>query len=86
MSSSDKKPCLPLPPADRSFDVKEDLTEAQQGMLQALLDHFSKGDYSLARTENGALIEEEKFWLVRFCGIVKGGNGVKRGFSLESAC
>ena len=41
------------------------LTDAQQKLYDELLKHFSGADYALPDVEDGALTEEEKFWLVR---------------------
>ena len=42
------------------------LTDAQQKLYDEVLKHFERPDYVLPEVENGALTEEEKFWLVRF--------------------
>jgi hypothetical protein len=52
------------PPAGPPTPPAEDLSEQQQGMLQAVLAHFTAEGYVLPGIENGALKEEEKFWLV----------------------
>ena len=43
-------------------------TDVQQKMYDEVLQHFEKADYTIPDEENGALTEEEKFWLVRFGG------------------
>jgi hypothetical protein len=64
--SDDQKAYIPLPPPERSIEVKEDLKESQQGMLKALLEHFGKVDYKLPKAaSDGELLDQEKFWLVR---------------------
>jgi hypothetical protein len=63
--AEDKKQYLPLPPPDKTFPVKEELTESQQGTYKAVLEHFSKDGYKLPQVESGELLEQEKFWLVR---------------------
>lgn len=44
----------------------QDLTAAQQKAVDEVLAHFSKEDYQLPLKEvgDGALTDEEKFWLV----------------------
>ena len=50
----------------------QDLTPAQQKLVDEVLAHFSQPDYRLpAKDEkDGALKEEEKFWLVRCLSVV----------------
>lgn len=57
------------PPAAPTMPPAEDLTEKQEGMLQAVLSHYSADDYVLPGVENGTLTEEEKFWLVRLLPV-----------------
>ncbi|KAL1940230.1 hypothetical protein VTO73DRAFT_9182 [Trametes versicolor] len=52
------------------------LTDAQQKLYDEVLKHFEKDDYVLPGAENGALTEQEKFWLsceclLRFLRAVK---------------
>ncbi|RDX57013.1 CRAL/TRIO domain-containing protein [Lentinus brumalis] len=52
------------------------LTESQQKLYDEVLEHFTKEGYELPEVENGALTEEEKFWLsceclLRFIRAVK---------------
>ena len=55
-------PHIPIDPAVPPPNLK--LTDVQQKMYDEVLAHFSKQDYVLPDEENGALMEEEKFWLV----------------------
>ncbi len=58
------------PPPDIQFDPAVlpptlKLTDAQQKLYDEALKHLDSEDYVLPDVEDGALTEEEKFWLVR---------------------
>ncbi|OJT15007.1 CRAL-TRIO domain-containing protein C23B6.04c [Trametes pubescens] len=55
-------PHIPVDPA--VLPPQLTLTEAQQKLYDEVLKHFEKDDYVLPGVENGALTEQEKFWLV----------------------
>ena len=60
----------PLPPPEIPFDPvvlppNLRLTDSQQKLYDDVLKHFSNEEYVLPDVENGALTEDEKFWLVR---------------------
>ena len=59
-------------PPDISFDPATpppvlQLTDAQQKIYDDVLKHFDREDYVLPDTKDGALTEEEKFWLSWEC-------------------
>lgn len=56
-------PHIPVDPAVLPPQLQ--LTDAQQKLYDDVLKHFDRDDYVLPGVENGALAEEEKFWLVR---------------------
>ena len=63
----------PLPPPEIPFDPAVlppnlQLTDSQQKLYDDVLKHFSNEAYALPDVENGALTEDEKFWLVRPSG------------------
>ena len=41
------------------------LTDAQKTLYTDTLSHFQASDYKLPGVENGELLDEERFWLVR---------------------
>lgn len=43
------------------------LTEAERGMYDELLAHFTADGYALPNIEKGDLMDQEKFWLSREC-------------------
>lgn len=55
-------PHIPVDPA--VLPPQLTLTDAQQKLYDEVLKHFEKDDYVLPGVENGALTEQEKFWLV----------------------
>ncbi|KAI9061138.1 CRAL/TRIO domain-containing protein [Trametes sanguinea] len=67
-------PHIPVDPAVLPPQLK--LTGTQQAIYDEVLGHFAKDGYALPGVENGALTEEEKFWLsceciLRFIRAVK---------------
>ena len=56
-------PEIPFDPAVPPPLLK--LTDAQQKLYDEVLSHFDKEDFVLPGVEDGALTEEERFWLVR---------------------
>ncbi|KAI8982724.1 CRAL/TRIO domain-containing protein [Trametes punicea] len=58
-------PHIPVDPAAPPPQLK--LTDAQQGLYDAVLSHFDREDYTIPEVENGALTEEEKSWLSCEC-------------------
>ncbi|KAI0351705.1 CRAL/TRIO domain-containing protein [Trametes cingulata] len=58
-------PHIPVDPAVLPPQLK--LTETQQALYDEVLKHFIRDDYVLPGAENGALTEEEKFWLSAEC-------------------
>lgn len=55
-------PHIPVDPA--VLPPQLTLTDAQQKLYDEVLQHFEKDNYVLPGVENGALTEQEKFWLV----------------------
>ena len=55
-------PDIPLDPAVLPPSLK--LTDAHQKLYDEVLKHFDREEYVLPDVEDGALTEEEKFWLV----------------------
>jgi hypothetical protein len=55
------------PVALYSEDPRAHLTDREQLMYDAVLQHFSKDDYLIPGLENGALTEAEKFFLSYEC-------------------
>src|SRR6266702_6322682 len=53
----------PSPPNEKPAPAE--LTAAQAEMHKKVLEHFRNEAYIIPGIENGALLEEEKFWLVR---------------------
>ena len=56
-------PDIPFDPAVLPPSLK--LTDTQQKLYDEVLKHFDAEEYVLPGFEDGALTEEEKFWLVR---------------------
>jgi hypothetical protein len=52
-----------LPPGNAK-EPEENLSEFQQNAATSILAHFSRDEYSLTDGGEGALTEEERFWLV----------------------
>ena len=60
------QPVVP-PTAPFPTDLRANLTDAERAMYNAVLDHFSKADYTIPELDNGSLTEAEKFWLSYEC-------------------
>ena len=62
----------PPPPPTNEKPAPAELSTAQAAMHKKVLEHFQNETYKIPGIESGALLEEEKFWLVRclaYCGI-----------------
>jgi hypothetical protein len=59
----------PIEPPTAPFptDPRVDLTDAEQTMYDAVLEHFSRDDYTIPGLEEGALTETEKFFVSYEC-------------------
>jgi hypothetical protein len=55
----------PPPPPTNEKPAPAELSTAQAEMHKKVLGHFQNETYKIPGIENGALLEEEKFWLVR---------------------
>lgn len=55
----------PPPPPINEKPAPAELSTAQAEMHKKVLEHFQNEAYKIPGLENGALLEEEKFWLVR---------------------
>jgi hypothetical protein len=53
----------PPPPSEKPAPVE--LSTAQTKMHKSVMEHFQNEAYKIPGIENGGLLEEEKFWLVR---------------------
>jgi len=56
----------PPPPSPNEKPPLAKLSTAQAEMHKKVLKHFQSEAYKIPGIENGGLLEEEKFWLVRF--------------------
>jgi hypothetical protein len=55
----------PPPPPTNEKPTPAELSTAQAEMHKKVLKHFQNEAYKIPGVENGALLEDEKFWLVR---------------------
>ena len=62
-------PDIPVDPAQLPPNLQ--LTDAEKKIYDDVLKHFERADYALADIADGALTEEEKFWLVRSVGAMR---------------
>lgn len=56
----------PPPPPPSEKPAPAELSAAQAEMHKRVLENFRNETYKIPGIENGELLEEEKFWLVRF--------------------
>ena len=60
----------PPPPPPSEKPAPAELSTAQAVMHEKVLENFRSDTYKIPGIANGALLEEEKFWLVRLSGLV----------------
>jgi hypothetical protein len=70
MTDSSPKVFLPIhPPTIYKDDPGAELKESEQSMYDAVVEHFTRTDYSIPNIEKGELMDQEKFWLSCECII-----------------
>ena len=67
------------PPAPFPIDPRADLTDVEQKMYDAVLEHFSRENYIIPGIAEGALTETEKFFISYEC-ILRWGTCIESFF------